>query len=106
MSSEAEDQFWQLAEEFLAEGDFEKGTLIGFDCLRVGGEFLAAIERKTDNPIVKLDKSRVAALVESGESFPFAPAKRVFSEWVAIADPSPEVWRVRIREGIEIGRSR
>ncbi len=106
MSSAAQDRFWELAEEFLVQSDIEKGTLMGHACLRVGGEFLATIERKTGNLVIKLNKERLAELVASREGLPFAPAGRVFSEWVAIPRENLEVWRERIEEGVGLARVR
>jgi hypothetical protein len=41
----------------------------------------------------------VAQLVAEGVGRPFAPAGRVFSEWVAIPKPDKRRWRSLLREG-------
>jgi hypothetical protein len=41
--TEPEKPFWQIAEQFLVDPSVSKGTLMGFPCLRVGGDFFATI---------------------------------------------------------------
>lgn len=82
------ERFWALAADPLGEGRLQVGTLMGFDCLRsaASNEFVATAERSSGRLIVKLHRNRVAELIDQGVGEPFAPAKRVFKEWVAIAD--------------------
>ena len=51
--------------------------------------------------MVKLSKARVTELVESGEGAPFAPAGKVFREWVALPDADEERWAELLEESIE-----
>ena len=46
--------FWTLAEPLLATGRAERGTMMGFACLRSRGQFFASLERGTNNLIVAL----------------------------------------------------
>ncbi len=50
--------------------------------------------------MVKLPADRVAELVESGEGESFAPAGRVFREWVAIPTFDADRWAAFIEESI------
>ncbi|MEL6338455.1 MAG: hypothetical protein AAFQ65_00960 [Myxococcota bacterium] len=98
---DAELLFWELAAEL---GDEDprvvEGTIMGGRCLRVGKEFLALVDYKGSGLVVKLPKERVRELIEAGEGRPFAPAGRVFKEWVAIPTLNEARWRTLLREGV------
>ncbi|MDH3753137.1 MAG: hypothetical protein OEU32_04620 [Acidimicrobiia bacterium] len=101
MSHDAEERFWEIAEELQAKDDrVGEGTIMGFQCLRVSGEFLAMVEHKSDRLVVKLPADRVAALVADGLGAPFAPAGKVFREWVAVDYGDGDLWRALLEEGI------
>lgn len=92
--------FWSLADPMLASGEVEKGTMMGFPCLRVSGKFFASIERTTDDLIVKLPKERVTDLINSGEASPFAPNGRTFKEWALINTADETKWRTYLDEAL------
>jgi hypothetical protein len=97
-----EDRFWQLAGELQAEDRRIKlGTIMSSRCLRVGKEFLALYDPKRGGAVVKLPKDRVAALIDSGQGESFAPAGRVFKEWVLVEDGKRRRWRKLLLEGID-----
>ena len=75
--------------------------MMGTRCLRVDGEFLAMVFHKQDRLIVKLPSARVRELIDQGEGEEFAPAGRVFSEWLSVVDESEDVWRSLLDEGRE-----
>ena len=85
--------FWELAGEFLGRDGVHEGTIMGFPCLRVGGEFLATAWNATGDLIVKLPRARVLELVEAGEGEPFAPAGKVFKEWLQVPTRDAASWR-------------
>ena len=93
--------FWDVAQPLLAAGKVDEGELMRSRCIRVGKEFLAMPEYRTGDLVVKLPKQRVAALVESGEGLAFAPAKKVFSEWVQIPGRDESTWASLLDEGYE-----
>ncbi len=99
---DAETLFWELAGELQTkDARIVEGTIMNGRCLRVGKEFLALADFKGSGMVVKLPKTRVEDLVASGLGKPFAPAGRVFKEWVSIPDAEPELWRALLHEGIE-----
>jgi hypothetical protein len=95
--------FWEVAEPYLAAGALVEGTLMGHRCLRASSndEFVATVERSSGNLVVKLPRARVAALIDAGAGLPFAPAKKVFSEWVAVADFDERRWAELLEESME-----
>lgn len=97
-TAEKEELFWELAEPFLVAGRAERSTMMGFPCLRRAGGFFASLERATGSLIVKLSADRVGELVESGAGEPFAPAGRVFREWVCVPDPDRGTWSALLNE--------
>lgn len=99
--------FWEVAEPFLAAGRLVEGTMMGHHCLRTveGDQFVATVERSSGNLVVKLPGERVAELIDAGEGEPFAPAGKVFREWVAIPVLDEQRWTGLIEESIEfVGR--
>jgi hypothetical protein len=97
----SEDLFWKLAAE-LHERDprVTEGTIMNGRCLRVGKEFLALVDYKGSGLVVKLPKERVAELIDAGVGEPFAPAGKVFKEWLSVPEPNRALWRKLLREGL------
>ena len=54
--------------------------------------------------VVKLPRERVAKLVENGEGDPFAPAGKVFREWVSIPTVGRELWQTLLAEATDFAR--
>jgi hypothetical protein len=93
--------FWELVDELRAEDPrVGEGTIMGGRCARVAGEFLALVDFKGSGLVVKLPAVRVRELIAAGEGRPFAPAGKVFKEWVAIPQRDRRRWRSLLREGI------
>ena len=93
--------FWDVAQPLLAAGKAAEGELMRSRCIRVGTEFLAMPEYRTGDLVVKLPKERVAELIEAGDGLAFAPAKRVFSEWVQVPARDESLWMQLLDEGYE-----
>jgi hypothetical protein len=93
--------FWELAAELQEEDPrVVEGTIMSSRCLRVGKEFLALVDHKGSGLVVKLPRSRVAQLIEEGPGRPFAPAGKVFREWLSVPEPDRELWLALLREGV------
>lgn len=90
--------FWKIADEFLATRGITEGSLMGFPCLRVKGEFFATCDHRTGGLIVKLPRTRVQELIEQGRGAPFAPAGKVFKEWVLVEKRDGRRWRALMHE--------
>lgn len=98
---DAVELFWHLAAELMSEHpSVVEGTIMNGRCLRVGKEFLALVDYKGSGLVVKLSKQRVEELLASGVGQPFAPAGRVFKEWVSVPKPDRRTWRALLREGV------
>ena len=93
--------FWDLVYE-LRETDerIEEGTIMGGRCARVSGEFLGLVDFKGSGMVVKLPRHRVDELIEAGIGQTFAPAGKVFREWVAIPIPDARRWTALLREAV------
>lgn len=97
--TDRETVFWDLAAELQAEDPaVAEGTIMSSRCMRVGGEFFSAMFTKDQALVVKLPADRVAELVEAGEGQPFAPAGKVFREWVAVPELGENRWRALMVE--------
>ena len=90
--------FWELAGHLIAAGRAEEGVLMQSQCLRVDGEFLACPEYTAGDLVVKLPADRVAELIAAGTGLAFAPAKKVFKEWVALTTRDDAVWQSVLEE--------
>jgi hypothetical protein len=102
MTTKAEDLFWQLAAEMAkADPRIVEGTIMNGRCIRVGKEFLALPDFKGAGLVVKLPKARVAELIAEGKGQAFAPAGRVFKEWLSVPKLDRRLWRSLLHEGVE-----
>jgi hypothetical protein len=94
------DEFWDCAAPLLAEGAIEEGTIMGGPCVRSGGEFVGMPHHKGEGIVVKLPRTRVEELVASGVGAPFAPAGKIFREWVLVESFDEEQWTDLLRESV------
>ncbi len=92
LKPEVTDFFWKVATPLLSSGEATEGALMGFPCLRVEGEFFATCDHRTGQLIVKLPKERVRELIDGGSGQPFAPAGRIFREWVLVPERDEQRW--------------
>ena len=93
--------FWELIEVFqLHDPRVEEGTIMGGRCARVAGEFLGLVDYKGSGMVVKLPKERVIELIDEGVGRPFAPATKVFKEWVSVPKRDRRRWRALLAESI------
>jgi hypothetical protein len=90
--------FWKIADEFLENRGITEGSLMGFPCLRVKGDFFATCDHRTGDLIVKLPRERVQELMDAGRGVPFAPAGKVFKEWVLVEKRDGRRWRALMDE--------
>jgi hypothetical protein len=106
MTTSPDELFWQLAAELQrADPRVQEGRIMSGRCLRVGEEFLALVDYKGSGLVVKLPKARVAELIEADVGKPFAPAGKIFKEWLSVPTPDRRLWRELLREGVEfVGR--
>lgn len=96
-----EDVFWELIDELrLEDPRISEGTIMNGRCARVAGEFLALVDFKGSGLVVKLPRARVDTLIARGTGQPFAPAGKVFREWVSVPERDRRRWRSLLREGI------
>ncbi len=97
-AGEPGDLFWAVADTFLGRHDVAEGTLMGSPCLRVDGDFFATCEHRTGELIVQLSEERVNELIASRQGVAFAPAGRVFREWVLVSGPDELRWAALLQE--------
>jgi uncharacterized protein (TIGR02453 family) len=93
-----EELFWDLVEPMYADPAVQRSTMMGLPCVRLDGRFFASLDRRTHALLVKLPTTRVGQLIADGVGEPFAPAGRVFREWVAIGKPDRECWQRLLTE--------
>ena len=97
-----EQRFWDLIGSLQLENPrVEEGTIMGGRCVRVAGEFLALVDFKGSGLVVKLPRDRVDQLIAQGVGCPFAPAGKVFREWVSIPKFDSRQWHGLLREGTD-----
>ncbi|MEU4244652.1 DUF2461 family protein [Actinoplanes sp. NPDC026619] len=90
--------FWELVGPMCADPAVTRSTMMGLPCVRWGGRFFAALDRRTGALLIRLHTVRVAALVAAGTGEPFAPAGRTFREWVAVPPSASNRWRELLTE--------
>jgi hypothetical protein len=90
--------FDDVAVALLAQPGVSPGTMMGFPCLRIDGEFFASCDHRTGDLIVKLPRARVEELIDADVGKPFAPAGRTFREWVLVEDRDATRWAALMAE--------
>jgi uncharacterized protein (TIGR02453 family) len=98
MPVSGEELFRELVEPMYADPAVRPSTMMGLPCVRLRGRFFASFDRRSGALLVKLPAERVGQLIAAGDGEPFAPAGRVFREWVALPRPDMRQWRRLLAE--------
>jgi hypothetical protein len=101
---ETRDLYDELTDDLLYDPAVGRATMMGYPCVRLAGKFLASYDDTARCLVVKLPRERVTGLVESGRGDPFAPAGRVFREWVAIPTADRDLWQQLLAEAMAFAR--
>jgi hypothetical protein len=101
---DARDLYEELTDDLLYDPAIGRATMMGYPCVRLAGRFLASYDDKTGSLVVKLPRERVAELVDNGHGDPFAPAGKVFREWISIPTVAPDLWRTLLTEAVDFAR--
>ncbi|MFI0409140.1 hypothetical protein [Actinomadura sp. 3N508] len=88
-----EELFWDLVEPTLTDPAVIRSTMMSLPCVRHRGRFFAALNTRNQTVLVKLPREQVARLIAEGVGEPFAPAGRIFREWVALPAPDQRLWQ-------------
>jgi hypothetical protein len=102
---DARDLYDELTDDLLYDPAIGRSTMMGYPCVRLAGQFLASYDEKAGSLVVKLPSERVAELVRTGTGDQFAPAGRVFREWVAIPTIDRRLWRTLLSEAVTFART-
>jgi hypothetical protein len=100
----ARDLYTELTDDLLYDPAIGRATMMGFPCVRLAGRFLGSYDDKAGCLVVKLPRERVAELVRDGDGEPFAPAGKVFGEWVSIPMVDRELWQRLLAEAVDFAR--
>ena len=101
---DARDLYEELTDDLLYDPAIGRATMMGYPCIRLAGRFLASYDEKAGALLVKLPSERVTELVHSGAGDPFAPAGKVFREWVVIPKVDAKMWRGLLAEAVDFAR--
>jgi len=101
---DARDVYEELTDDLLYDPAIGRATMMEYPCVRLAGRFLASYDVKAGVLVVKLPRERVAELVDNGHGEPFAPAGKVFREWVSIPTVDPKLWRILLTEAVDFAR--
>ena len=94
----------ELTDDLLYDPAIGRATMMGYPCVRLAGRFLASYDDKTECLLVKLPRERVTELVGNGSGEPFAPAGKVFREWVSIPAADKSLWETVLAEAVDFAR--
>lgn len=101
---EGRDLYDELTDDLLYDPAIGRATMMGYPCVRLAGRFLASFDDKARCLVVKLPRERVAQLIDTGDGEPFAPAGKVFREWVSIPTVDRDLWATLLAEAVEFAR--
>ena len=104
MDDDARSLYDELTDDLLYDPAVGRATMMGHPCVRLAGKFLASYDIKARSLVVKLSRERVAELVDQGVGEPFAPAGKVFREWVAIPTVDRDVWQRVLTEAVDFAQ--
>ena len=99
------DLYEELTDDLLYDPAIGRATMMGYSCVRLAGRFLATYDEKDSRLVVKLPRERVLEVIEAGDGEPFAPAGKVFREWVAIPTPDRDLWRTLLADAADFARN-
>ncbi len=100
----ARDLYDEVTDDLLYDPAIGRATMMGYPCVRLAGQFLASYDDKARRLVVKLPRDRVRELIEDGDGDPFAPAGKVFREWVAITVIDRNLWQSVLAESVDFAR--
>lgn len=100
----ARELYEELTDDLLYDPAIGRATMMGYPCIRLASRFLASYDQKMGGLVVKLPRERVHELITAGKGDPFAPAGKVFREWVAIPTMDRELWRTLLAEAADFAR--
>ena len=101
---DARDLYDELTDDLLYDPAIGRATMMGYPCIRLAGRFLASYDDTAGCLVVKVPRERVTELVEKGQGDPFAPAGRVFREWVMIPTVDRGLWQAVLAEAVDFAR--
>ena len=101
---DARDLYDELTDDLLYDPAIGRATMMGYPCVRLAGRFLASYDDTAGCPVVKLPRERVTELVEKGHGDPFAPAGKVFREWVLVPTVDRGLWQAVLAEAVDFAR--
>jgi len=94
----------ELSDDLLYDPAIGRATMMGYPCVRLAGRFTASYDDKAGCLVVKLPRHRVTELIENGDGEPFAPAGKVFREWVSITRVDRSLWQAVLAEAVDFAR--
>jgi hypothetical protein len=93
-----------LTDDLLYDPAIGRATMMGYPCVRLAGRFLACYDDKQRSLVVKLPRDRVTELIDNRIGAPFAPAGKVFGEWISIPTVDRDLWQRLLAESIDFAR--
>jgi hypothetical protein len=100
----ARDLYDELTDDLLYDPANGRATMMGYPCVRLAGRFLASYDEKAGSLVVRLPRERVTELVANGHGDTFAPAGKVFREWVSIPAADRSLWQSMLAEAVDFAR--
>jgi len=101
---EARALYDELTDDLLYDPAIGRATMMGYPCVRLAGRFLASCDTRAGALVVKLPRDRVTELVDRGDGDSFAPAGKVFREWVSIPTVDRKLWHALLYEAADFAR--
>jgi hypothetical protein len=93
-----------LTDDLLYDPAVGRATMMGYPCIRLAGRFVASYDAKLGGLVVKLPRERILQLVENGIGEAFAPAGKIFREWIAIPTVDRDQWHTLLAEAVDFAR--
>lgn len=98
--------YQQAVNTLLQEQGVERSSMMGSECLRYQGDFMAMMFEKEDSLIVKVSPERVNELVGQGLGNEFNYTGKRFKEWVLIPVDYQDDYEAYIYEALAYARNK
>jgi len=98
------DLYDELTDDLHYDPAIGRATMMGYSCVRLAGKFPASYDDKAGCLVVNVPHRRVTELVRDGNGDSFAPAGKIFREWVSIPTVDRELWQTLLAEAVDFAR--
>ena len=101
---DARDLYDELTDDLLYDPAIGRATMMGYPCVRLAGKVPRVLRRQGRLPGREAASRAGHRARRERQGDPFAPAGKVFREWVSIPTVDRELWQTLLAEAVDFAR--